>query len=228
MTAYSSDYIYKRTFLLILGNGGKSKCRIKDTSPLKRFIMLHSFDVIMSDDKSEYFSDIDENEASRILAQWRMGGLQVYSARINFLLFTQSIFFMAFATLIIGGDIQKGIMLYVSVIMCIAGIVTAFIFGYTTKIYYDREFRRIDNQMEQIWKWFGQIGKESHKKHKWVINKLLTKLLPTFFIVVWIILLLLLFGLNNQPINIQVGIISILSLIVVYFIVDSYRGESFS
>ncbi len=193
---------------------------------LKRFIGLYTFDVFMSNDRSEDFSKIDEEEASKILSQWRMAGLQVYSNRINYLLFTQSIFFMAFATLIMGGEIEEGLILYVSVIMCIAGIVTAFVFGYTTKVYYDREFRPIDNQMEKIWDWFEKIGKEGQIKHRWVINKILTKFLPTFFIVVWIILLLLVFNLHYQPINLQIGIITILFLIVFYFFVDSYRGAS--
>lgn len=177
----------------------------------------------MPNKRSEDFSDIDKDEASRILSQWRMEGLQVYASRINFLLFTQSIFFMAFATLIIGGDIVNKLILYVAIIMCIAGIVTAFIFGYTTRVYYDREFGPLDNQMEEIWDWFKKISEEDKKEHRWVINKILTNFLSSFFIVVWIFLLLLLFGLHKQSTFIQMGIITIFVLIMVYFVLDSRR-----
>lgn len=180
----------------------------------------------MPNKRSEDFSDIDKDEAGRILSQWRMGGLQVYASRINFLLFTQSIFFMAFATLIIGGDLENKFILYVAVIMCIAGIVTAFIFGYTTRVYYDREFGPIDNQMEEIWDWFKKISNEDKKKHRWVINKILTNILPSFFIVVWVFLLLLLFGLHEQSAFIQIGIIAIFFLIMGYFVMDSVRKKS--
>jgi hypothetical protein len=180
----------------------------------------------MSDDRKEYFTKIEKDDACKILSQWRMEGLQVYSNRINFLLFTQSIFFMAFATLIISGNIENTLILYVSVIMCIAGIVTAFIFGYTTKVYYDREFGPIDNQMEEIWSWFEKISKEGKTEHRWVVNKILTQVLPWFFIVIWVFLLfMMLFKVHEQPAIIQILFTTILTLIVLFFVIDSYRGK---
>jgi uncharacterized ion transporter superfamily protein YfcC len=179
----------------------------------------------MSDDWRKHFSKIDKEEASRILCHWRMEGLHVYSNRINFLLFTQSIFYMAFATLIIGGSSESSLILYVSVIMCLAGIFTAFIFGYTTKIYYDREFGPIDNKMEEIWDWFRKESKAGHQEHRWYVNRILTMVLPSFFIVVWVFLLLLLFGLHEQSLTLQIFVSMLLSLIVLYFILDAYRGK---
>jgi uncharacterized ion transporter superfamily protein YfcC len=179
----------------------------------------------MSDDWRKHFSKIDREEATRILSQWRMEGLHVYSNRINFLLFTQSIFYMAFATLIIGGNIESKMILYVSVIMCISGIFTAFIFGYTTKIYYDREFGLFDNKMEEIWDWFRIESKAGHIEHRWYVNRILTIVLPAFFIVVWVFLLLLLFELHKQPLEFQVLVTSLLSLIILYFVLDAYRWK---
>lgn len=179
----------------------------------------------MSDDRRPDFSKIDPAEATKVLTHWRMEGLHVYSNRINFLLFTQSIFFMAFATLIIGGNIQSRLILYTSAIMCIAGIFTAFIFGYTTKIYYDREFGPIDNKMEDIWDWFKRESKEGHLEHRWYVNRMLTKVLPAFFIVIWVFLFLLLFDLDKQSGMFQAMITIILSLIVLYFIIDAYRWK---
>jgi hypothetical protein len=180
----------------------------------------------MSEDWKEYFSKIEKDEACKILSQWRMEGLQVYSNRINFLLFTQSIFFMAFATLIISGNIEDRFILYVSVIMCIAGIATAFIFGYTTRIYYDREFGPIDNQMEEIWPWFKKISQVGKTEHKWKVNKILTRVLPWFFIVIWVFLLfMLLFNVHEQPAITQILFSLILILIILYFVIDSYRGK---
>jgi uncharacterized ion transporter superfamily protein YfcC len=179
----------------------------------------------MSDDRKLDFSKIDADEATKILAHWRMEGLHVYSNRINFLLFTQSIFFMAFATLIIGGNIESKMILYVSVIMCIAGIFTAFIFGYTTKIYYDREFGPIDNKMEEIWDWFRMESKAGHLEHKWYVNRILTIVLPSFFIVVWVFLLLLLCDLHGQSLILQMLVVMLLSLIVLYFVLGAYRWK---
>jgi hypothetical protein len=154
-----------------------------------------------------------------------MEGLHVYSNRINFLLFTQSIFYMAFATLIIGGNIESKLILYTSVIMCISGIFTAFIFGYTTKIYYDREFGPIDNQMERIWDWFKIESKAGHLEYRWYVNRILTIVLPAFFIVVWVFLLLLLFGLHKMALELQVSVGLMLLLIVIYYMVDAYRWK---
>ena len=177
----------------------------------------------MPDEGKKDFSKMDPEEATKILAHWRMEALHVYSNRINFLLFTQSIFFMAIATLIIGGNIESRLVLYVSVIMCIAGIFTAFIFGYTTKIYYDREFGPIDNKMEEVWDWFRKESKAGHLEHRWYVNRILTMVLPSFFIVMWVFLLLLLIGLHEQSLTLQLFVTMLLSLIVLYFILDAYR-----
>lgn len=180
----------------------------------------------MSDDRKLEFIKIDPEKATEILATWRMEGLHVYSNRINFLLFTQSIFFMAFATLIIGGNIESKLILYVSVIMCIAGIFTAFIFGYTTKIYYNREFGPIDNKMEEIWDWFRHESKEGHIEHRWFVNRILTKVLPSFFIVVWVFLFLLLIDLYRMSVTLQILVAVLLSLVVLYFVLDAYRWKN--
>jgi hypothetical protein len=132
---------------------------------------------------------------------------------------------MAFATLIIGGKLESILILNVSIIMCIAGIVTAFIFGYTTKIYYDREFGPMDNKMEEIWEWFRLESKVGHKEHRWFVNRILTKVLPSFFIVIWVYLFLLLFKIYEQPAILQIFVTTLLTLIVVYFVLDAFRWK---